>query len=97
MSIANTAPVFAAITKSNQVSVFSYPNLNGSDTNPGNGTENANLASIVQSIINGGGDYRLDTSIKSFADTSLRAKLEPGITPSRLIINEPGIGYRLNA
>jgi len=76
MSIVNTAPVFAAITKSNQVSVFSYPNLNGSDASPGNGTENANLASIVQSVINRGGDYRLDTSIKSFADTSLRAKLD---------------------
>lgn len=38
-----------------------------------------------------------DVEYLRVAIRSLRAKLEPGITPSRLIINEPGIGYRLNA
>ncbi|QKJ21501.1 DUF4347 domain-containing protein [Poseidonibacter lekithochrous] len=59
-----------------QISVFSYPNLNGSDSNPGSGTENANLASIVQDNINKGGNYTLDTSIQNFTDSDLASKLD---------------------
>lgn len=71
----NTAPKFGILSTKNQVSVYSQPNMNGSDAAPGSGTENAYLASIIQSIINKGGDYSLDTSIKSFADPDLATKL----------------------
>ena len=66
---ANYVPIFGSDTanSSTQVSVFAYPNLNGTDTSPGSNNENANLASIVQNIINNGGDYTLDTSITDFA------------------------------
>ena len=66
----NSAPKFAPLATTNQVSVYSQPNMNGSDANPGTGTENANLASIIQSIINKGGNYKLDTSIKTLTPTS---------------------------
>ncbi|WP_282361612.1 hypothetical protein [Pseudomonas sp. PS01300] len=71
----NTAPKFAAVKTITQVSVFSQPDLNGSDANPGNGTENANLASIIKSVINNGGNYSLDTSIRSFTDPDFATKL----------------------
>ncbi|OOV87159.1 hypothetical protein BTA35_0209190 [Oceanospirillum linum] len=71
----NNAPVFGAANVSTQVSVFSYPNLNGSDSSPGSGNENANLASIVQNVINNGGKYTLDTSITSFAADNFATQL----------------------
>ncbi len=49
--------------------------MNGLDATPESDTENANLASIIQSIINKGGNYKLDTSIKSFTDPDLATKL----------------------
>ena len=75
----NSAPIFetdeSASSGNTQVSVFSYPNLNGSDSNPGSGNENANLASIIQSVINDGGEYTLDTSIQNFTDDDFEDKL----------------------
>ncbi|PSJ36443.1 hypothetical protein C7I36_16750, partial [Zobellella taiwanensis] len=71
----NDAPIFGAETSNTQVSVFSYPNLNGTDANPGSGNENANLASIIQWVINQGGDYTLDTSIQNFTDADFAKKL----------------------
>ena len=75
----NNAPIFetgeSASSGNTQVSVFSYPNLNGSDSNPGSGNENANLASIIQSVINDGGAYTLDTSIQNFTDDDFEDKL----------------------
>ncbi|MBV1786435.1 DUF4347 domain-containing protein [Marinobacterium sp. D7] len=71
----NDNPVFEADSGSTQVSVFSYPNLNGSDSSPGTSNENANLASIVQWVINEGGEYTLDTSIQNFTDADFADKL----------------------
>ena len=71
----NSAPVFGAASTSTQVSVFSYPNLNGTDSNPNVDNENANLASIIQSVINDGGEYTLDTSIQNFTDNDFEDKL----------------------
>ncbi|CAO1661878.1 hypothetical protein NYA30BAC_01419 [Halomonas sp. NYA30] len=73
----NHIPVFGndATNSSTQVSVFAFPGLNGSDASPGNGNENANLVSIVQHIINNGGDYTLDTSITDFASTNFSDQL----------------------
>ncbi len=51
----NDAPVFgksSLTTPGTNVLVFSKPNMNGSDASPGNATESANLASIVQYFIN---------------------------------------------
>lgn len=36
-----------------------------------------------------------DVEYLRVAIRSLRAKLEPDVSPSRLIVNEPGVGYRL--
>ena len=72
---ANDNPVFDADQVSTQVSVFSYPNLNGNDATPGQDNENANLASIVQWVINEGGDYTLDTAIQNFTDADFADKL----------------------
>ena len=52
----NSAPKFAPLATTNQVSVYSQPNMNGLDATPESDTENANLASIIQSIINKGGN-----------------------------------------
>ncbi|KAF1311402.1 hypothetical protein BLX42_08980 [Pseudomonas sp. SG-MS2] len=71
----NTAPKFAAVKTTTKVSVFSQPDLNGSDANPSDETENANLASIIKSVINNGGNYSLDTSIQSFTDPDFATKL----------------------
>ena len=71
----NNAPIFGTANGSTQVSVFSYPNLNGSDSSPGSDNENANLASIVQKVINDGGKYTLDTSITSFAADNFATQL----------------------
>ena len=71
----NSAPKFAPLATTNQVSVYSQPNMNGLDATPESDTENANLASIIQSIINKGGNYKLDTSIKSFTDPDFATKL----------------------
>ncbi|WP_343805532.1 DUF4347 domain-containing protein, partial [Marinobacterium maritimum] len=71
----NDAPIFEPDNSSTQVSVFSYPNLNGSDSSPGTSNENANLASIVQWVINEGGEYTLDTSIQNFTDADFADKL----------------------
>ncbi|MFB9847118.1 DUF4347 domain-containing protein, partial [Oceanisphaera arctica] len=75
VSPVNDAPVFGAANTSTQVSVFSFPNLNGNDASPGSDNENANLASIVQSVINEGGEYSLDTSITGFTDAGFSDKL----------------------
>lgn len=72
----NDAPVFGDANTSSKVAVFSYPNLNGSDANPGSSNENANLASIVQKVINDGGAYELDVSIKNFTDADFADKLD---------------------
>ncbi len=72
---ANDNPVFEPDNSSTQVSVFSYPNLNGTDATPGTNNENANLASIVQWVINEGGEYTLDTSIQNFTDADFADKL----------------------
>jgi hypothetical protein len=58
-----------AVTK---VAVFNQPGINGGG---GCGTENENLISIVQSLIDGGADFTLDTSIVNFTDGSLASKL----------------------
>ncbi|MBA6340003.1 DUF4347 domain-containing protein [Colwellia sp. MB02u-10] len=71
LSIENYDDTLATI----QVAVFSFPNLNGTDSSPGNNNENANLASIVQDNINKGGNYSLDTSIQNFTDSSFATKL----------------------
>ncbi|TDO96026.1 VCBS repeat-containing protein, partial [Marinomonas balearica] len=75
----NNAPIFSAGSGAGaaptQISVFSYPNLNGYDLDPGEETENANLASIIQSEINDGGAYTLDTSIQNFTDDDFEDKL----------------------
>ncbi|MBR9858277.1 MAG: DUF4347 domain-containing protein, partial [Gammaproteobacteria bacterium] len=75
VSPVNDAPIFGAANTSTQVSVFSSPNLNGSDASPSNDNENANLSSIVQSVINEGGEYSLDTSITGFTDAGFSDKL----------------------
>ena len=56
------------------VGVFSYPGLNGGGVGDLS-DENANLASIIQKLINDGEDYTLDTSITSFTDPDLETKL----------------------
>ncbi|WP_146041503.1 hypothetical protein [Pseudomonas sp. DP16D-R1] len=70
MTMLNTAPKFGILSTKNQVSVYSQPNMNGSDAAPGSGTENANLASIIQSIINKGGTVLIRPSRASLIRTS---------------------------
>jgi hypothetical protein len=53
-----------------QVSVFSYPGLNGSSNACDN--ENFNLAEIVEAEVG----YTVDTAITNFTDADLRAKLD---------------------
>ena len=57
-----------------QVSVFSFPNLNGTTgaAQPNCDNENENLAEIVE-LLDG---YTVDTTIDDFTDTNLRAQLD---------------------
>lgn len=63
-----TAPL-PAIAADVQVSVFNYPNLNGTGTSCG--TENANLIGIVDAIPG----YEVDGTIDDFADPNLASQL----------------------
>ncbi|OIN13828.1 DUF4347 domain-containing protein, partial [Oceanisphaera psychrotolerans] len=69
----NVQPYSGVLAEPVQVSVFSYPGLNGSGSQPSD--ENANLTSIVQAQIDAGANYTLDTSITSFTDPDLADKL----------------------
>ena len=69
------------------VLVFSKPNMNGSDSNPVESDESANLASIVKYFINGTHGYsntytaydfssfNVDSSLTTYSDANLETKL----------------------